>query len=189
MDLSGELRFSENRNLRFVANDGSNHNHTAGLRPWVARGVTSLYTPNPSNGPRYYIAPRDSLFAAAVTSQYGSLAYIAAFAVPFSSQDSQYRISPLYVLHNSGEVAYTGANSTDAGNAVAPYSGYAALLDYREFRELRRIGVTDHTVLPYTTIQDATTNKYYRVCRVYDNGRYANFLVEWPTLAYITVIP
>lgn len=185
MDLGGTqgCRFTEtnNRNQRFVTNDGTSRNFTAWLALFVARGVTQLTTPNPSDHRLIRIANRDLLLGNTGFGANQDMRYACTFGVFNTPEDDRYRIS-LITMMQDAQVSDRAASSSSTSNTIG--TGTSPDNDFRDVRHDRlmsRFVVCDYTLLPFINITDANTGIVYRVLEFTDNGRTANLGIEWPS--------
>lgn len=187
MDFSGEIRFTQDRNQRFVVNDGSNHNITANLAPYVCRGTNNVQTQSIVLNQRYFIGPRDLYIGLANFNGGGAgLSSRATFGNLWGAFDERYRISPMLLVQD-GTATDFGTSDGTSNNARPPYYGFGSMMDYRNLRQIARLATIDHTLLNNSLVQDLVSTKYYRVARVEDNGRYFNVGIEEPATAPISV--
>lgn len=211
-DLFGVCRFTTNRQNRFVSNDGSSKNFTAGLQAQSPRGTYSLSSPlysdavalsstgvaNAQGRRGLYISSRDVLYgmgragtnpesSTTVASSAGNidLQYLCAFGLFNSPQAGRYRISPMLCLQTLGmiDLAATSSSTSD----VVVQTNIAGVVDPRSFRQIFRFAVVDYTLLPWVNIQDAVSGATYRVAQVADNGRYSQIGIEWPSSAALSI--
>lgn len=209
-DLFSLCRFTTGRNTRFVSNDGSDKNFTAGLQPQCPRGTYSLTSPlysdavvggatgvgNAAGRRAYYLSSRDLLFGmgragtsegsaiVVSTSAPVDLLYYASFGLFDSPQNNRYRISPMMMVHTLRQIEI-GVSSTSASDVAA--GSVSAVIDPRVFRQVFRFAVVDYTLLPWVNIQDAVSGATYRVVRVDDNGRFSQIGIEWPAQAFLSI--
>lgn len=190
-DLFDACRFSESRNDRYVSNDGSDKNFTAGLQPYSARGTSDITSPSMFDQRPYYIGSRDSILGlcrgstspdsnpAVSTTGDVDLTYGATFGLLNTPQSGRFRLSPLLMVQDLHQV-FCGVSSSAASDNVAPTSAVCAYLDPRAYRQIFRFAAVDHTLLPFATIQDGATGAIYRVATVDDDGRFSKIGIEWP---------
>lgn len=190
VDLYDGCRFSENRNKRFVSNDGSNKNFTAGLQPYTPRGTRRLNTPEQYDQEPYYIGAQDSFWGATRTGRSNTsnnaiganqdldLAFGATFGLAESPVNERYVISPLVMLQSIVEIPI-GVETTSASD-VAASTNDGAFLNPRSWRRVFKFAACDYTLLPFANITDAISGATYRVARVDDNGRFSQLGVEFP---------
>lgn len=193
MDLTGTCKFTTNRNNRFVIDDGSSRNFTAGLRLYAARGVSSTTQPGtPANQPDYYIGNRDLIFGCNPNNPSTSadnLTFAATFGHRNSPEDGRYRISPILMIQEktSTDFKNQGATSTLASNTVAAGTGGSNVIfrDIRHDRQILRLVVADYTLLPFANLTEAQTGKVYRLFEFNDGGRTANLGIEWSDVVVV----
>jgi hypothetical protein len=187
MDLFGECRFTSNRQLRFVTNDGTARNFSSHLSLYTARGVTSTtVAPVPADFPIYFFGNRDLILgqtgSGGTTSEYR---YGCTFGQLNSPEDGRYRINPLLMIHetSASDISNRGASSASTSNTVAVGTGSINIIfrDIRHDRLIQRVVAVDYTLLPFANLTEAETGKVYRVAEHNDNGRTANIGIEWPT--------
>jgi hypothetical protein len=188
MNLFGTLVFSQDRQLRFVDTNGANKNHTAALRPFVARGSSNLISPVVTNAPAFPIAPRDNLIGAiANPSPDDAVRYLwfCTFGVRNSPLDDRYKICPMWLIQDLS-FPPSAVFSLSWSNNVGPASGYYGC-EPRWLRYIPRLVAVDQTLIPFTAnVTDITTGKIYRIAQVADGGRNSNIGIEYPS-AVITI--
>lgn len=189
-DLFGTCRFTHDRNLRFVSNDGTNKNFTGGLQPYSARGTAQITTPNMFNQRPYYIGSRDSIVGqgggsvsptanpAVSTSRNVDLKYSATFGLFNTPELGRFRISPLVMVQSQVDIPI-GVSSALAADNVAAGTVHT-VLDPRRLRQIFRFAAADYTLLAGANVQDGATGAVYRIARVEDGGRFSKLGVEWP---------
>lgn len=187
MDLFGECRFTANRNLRFVTNDGTSRNFTALLTLYGTRGVTSTtVAPAPANFVDYSFGNRDLILGqtAFAAGSSNDLRYGCTFGQLNSPEDGRYRINQMLLVQESAvtDVSNRAASSTSTSNTIAVGTGSVNVQfrDIRHDRLILRFVVVDYTLLPFANLTEAATGKVYRVIEHNDNGRTANIGIEWP---------
>lgn len=186
MDLGGTngCRFTEgnNRNQRFVTNDGTNRNFTAYLALYSPRSVSRTDTPDPADYRAVRIANRDLLLGMCAFGNNSDLRYGCTFGVYNTPEDDRYRISLLTLLQET-LVADIAVQSGSTSNVLSASSTQPTvqMRDVRHDRLALRIVVCDYTLIPFINITDANTGIVYRVFEFNDNGRTANLGIEWPS--------
>lgn len=190
-DLFDRCRFTHDRNIRYVMNDGTNKNFSCGLQPYSARGTASITAPNMFNQRPYYIGSRDSLVGmgggsatptanpATSTSRDVDLRYHATFGLVNSPELGRFRLSPMLMVQDQIDVN-VGANSSSAADNIAPSVTTSWFLDPRRYRQIFRFVAADYSLLPFANVQDAATGAVYRITRVEDGGRFSKIGIEWP---------
>ena len=194
-DMRGNCRFTEDRNDRFVVNDGTDKNQTASLQPFSPRGTSSIdsVTGNISDQRPYYIASRDNILSAIpygatllsqdvfATSGSGlSTRYLCSFGVFNTPKNDRIRISPLFMFQEIVHILL-GVTSTSASNNVAATPNASNVIDVRTMRQILRVVGADHTLIPFLSVIDSVSGATYRVGRFDDNGRFSQFGIEVPT--------
>ena len=193
LDFSRNCKFTEDRNDRFVSNDGTNKNFTASLQPSTPRGTTSVFSSvgTIENNRAYYIAAQDNFLSMGVgaadvllTSDVAagatqSLKFAASFGLINTPLDGRFRISPLAMTQHLAHVE-VGVTSTSSSNNIAANSSSVNVLDVRHLRRVFRFAAVDYTLLPFINIVDAVSGATYRVLRIEDNGRFSQLGVEVP---------
>lgn len=187
MDLSGECRFTLNRQNRFVTNDGTSRNFSCALVLYSARGVSSvIQAPVPVNFAEFYIGNRDLMLGCNGGSTNVDIRYAATFGQMNSPEDGRYRINQILMLqeNNATDVANRAATSALTSNNVAAGTGSVTYIvrDVRHDRLVNRFVVVDYTLLPFANLTEAETGKVYRVVEHNDNGRTSNIGIEWPSV-------
>ena len=183
MDLFGAMKFSEDRNFRFVDNAGANKNYTARLAPTVPRGTTSCLSTTQFNGQSYYVGPADNFIGQMNGGNtFGNYPVGFAFGLLNSPIDDHYKLSPLWLLQHAPFSFTVGVSSASASNNVA--AGAAVYMtETRWIRVIPRVVVPDGSLLPFVNITDDVTSKIYRITRVADSGRNATLGIEYPSTA------
>ncbi|MBA3845415.1 MAG: hypothetical protein H0X45_02095 [Planctomycetes bacterium] len=189
-DLFGNLKFSTNRDYRFVDNQGANRNFTGLLQPGSARGTSSVLIATPVTNQRYYLCNRDNLYGV----YYGHavadfFAAVATLGLGFTPIDGRYKISPLMWVQGLAQEFLCVINSASAANNIAATTSYGRLLEPRWYRACPRFYAVDSSLLPFNNITDQVTSKVLRVAQVADNGRPANIGIEYPPAGDIVTIP
>lgn len=185
MDLFGTLKFSEDRNYRFVDNAGSNKNYSSRLGPTVARGTNSCLSSVQANARGYYVGPADNVIGQMNGGNFGNWPVGFAFGVLNSPVDDQYKLSPLWMIQHNAFAFDVAVNSASGSNNVAPTTANY-MLETRWIRRVPRIVVPDGSLLPYVNVVDLVTTKTYRITRVADGGRNAGLGIEYP-LSPVTI--
>lgn len=180
MDLFGPLKFSEDRNYRFVDNAGSNKNYSGRLTPTVARGTSSQIASTQVNGQPYYVGPADNIIGQFAGGNVSNWPVGMAFGVINSPVDDRYKLSPLWITMHTPFAFTVAVNSASVSNNVAPTAANY-MLEARWLRQVPRVVVPDGTLLPFVNVPDLVTGKVYRITRVADNGRNAGLGIEYPS--------
>lgn len=183
MDLFGNLKFSENRNLRLVDTANGNRNFTGTLRPFQVRGTTSFDTSTQVADPRCAIGPLDLVLGIAITGSRSEsvLGVTNTLGIIFTPRDGRYRISPLLVRQYAYDYIDCGTSDGNVSNTVGINAGSFGLLAYdvRRWRKMTKFAVTDATLIPFVNVIDAVTGVEYYISQVQDGGRVANLCVAW----------
>lgn len=188
MDLFSECRFTANRQVRFVTNDGTNKNFSTQLVLYAARGVGSTtVAPVPADFPSYFFGNRDLILGqTGVGGNSSDYRYGCTFGQLNSPEDGRYRINPLIMIHETAaaDTANRAALSASTSNTIAAGTGGPdfRFRDIRHDRLVQRVVAVDYTLLPFANLTEAETGKVYRVAEHNDNGRTANIGIEWPTV-------
>lgn len=195
-DFFGECRFTEDRNLRFVLNDGTNKNVTAGLQPYTVRGTASIdsLSGNVFDDREYYIGARDNFLSQgygattiSVTSEFSSSSsgvssrYAASFGLLNTPKNDRIRVSPLFMVQQAAHIN-AGVSTSLASNNVASVTSSAQLIDVRTMRQVLRFAAADATLIPFLNVIDSVSGTTYRIARMDDNGRFSQFGVEVPAI-------
>jgi len=194
-DMRGNCRFTEDRNDRFVSNDGTNKNMTASLQPFSPRGTASIdsLSGNVFDARPYYIGCRDNFLSA---TPYGatslsqeifqgsgnglSARYAASFGLINTPKNDRIRISPLFMVQQITHVN-SGVTSVSALNNIVASVNACPQLDVRTMRQVFRFVGADHTLIPFLSVVDSVSGATYRIARMADNGRFSQFGVEVPS--------
>lgn len=190
-DLFGNLKFTADRNSRFVDNQGTNKNYTGRLRPYVCRGTGNFNLSSQGDDRQIGIGPRDNFFsfarAASSSSLYNEIVRFC-FGLINTPRDGRYRISPMLVdqLVDNAHIN-CGTTTSSASNNVAP-DGSAYLFDLRQIRRVAKFAVVDASLIPFVTITDLATNVIYRVAQVGDGGRACNIGIVWPDNSNVVTV-
>ena len=184
MDLFGNIKFTTDRNIRFIDNAGANKNYTGSLQPFVARGVVDLATPVRANDRRHPVGPADNWIGGSGIGISDSERYwFCALGMAWTPIDDRYKISPMWMLQHLTSLG-TYQSSGVGSNNVAPASvNSGVMIESRWLRKLPRIAVPDSSLLPYVNVTDPITSKIYRIARVADGGRNASIAIEYPATA------
>jgi hypothetical protein len=182
-DLVGQLKFSQDRGYVFVTNDGTSRCFTAYLRPFLCRGSSNLATASPADDPRYALTHRmvqfgcrgDASSNAPTTGHY----QLETFGLSFSPINGKYIVSQLMLRFDFGAV-YSGSQGIGATTSTATNNYGGAVIDPRNYRQVKRFAAVDYTLLGFSNIQDAVTGTIYRVGKYTDGGRAGTIGVEWP---------
>lgn len=181
MDLFGTLKFTADRNMRFVG-PGDRH-FTSYLTPLLARGhnASSYDAPSIVDNPNCAVGPMDNVLGIQLTyntnARYCAVAY--SFGLNSTPRDGRYRISPLLLRQTWGDWFYRGTDSNSATVVSPATTDSQAVYDIRRWRRVPKIAVTDHTLIPFTNITDAVTGIEYYITQVADGGRSANLAIEY----------
>ena len=189
LDLFGSLKMSEDRNYRFVDNQGSNRNYTARLAPFVVRGTNTFNAQTIADDRRVIVGPRDNFFSTLSTNSDTVVwadAVRGTFGLMNTPRDNRYRLSPMMVDQIRVAGDFSVISSSSVSNNVA--ANACRIADPRAYRQVKRFAVADGSLLPFVNITDASTGTEFRIGQVADNGRPANIAVEWPSLANVVTI-
>lgn len=193
-DFFGRCRFTEDRNDRFVTNDGTNKNFTASLQPYAVRGTASIdsLSGNVFDDRAYYIGARDNFMSQGyggttigsnseftISGTSVSSKYAATFGLINTPKNDRIRVSPLFMVQQAGHVN-AGITSTSSSNNVAPTTNSIQLLDIRTMRQVLRFVAADHTLIPFLNVVDSVSGTTYRIARMDDDGRFSQFGVDVP---------
>lgn len=194
-DMRGPCRFTEDRNDRFVTNDGTNKNFTASLQPYTPRGTSSIdsLSGNVFDERPYYIGCRDNFLSATAqgaTTQAAEIAalsgnllstkYAASFGLINTPKNDRIRISPLFMIQEILHIN-SGVTSASANNNLASSTNAVPMIDVRTYRQIFRFVGADHTLIPFLSVVDSVSGATYRVARIDDNGRFSQFGIEVPS--------
>lgn len=196
-NLFGALVWSEDRNCRFVDNNGASRNYTGRLRPYAARGSYTMLASTPSDNPAYPIAPRDNFIGIVggnagnsdTTGQIGSSNYFwCSFGLANTPIDDRYKISPLWMLQHCVTISVRISSNPSASNNIGVDGAAGAYIEPRWLRKIPRFAACDQTLIPFSAnVTDQITGTIYRVAKIQDNGRVTNMAVEYPST--IVTIP
>jgi hypothetical protein len=193
-DFSGRCRFSDDRDRRFVTNDGTDKNFTAALAPLSPRGTSDIDTTSTlvEDQRPYYIGARDNYLSAGYGSSsatgqdmgtsgagHGWL-YASTFGLINTPKDDRIRLSPLFMIQQIFH-QNAGVNSSSASNNVAAAGNALSLLDVRVLRQVFRFAAADYTLIPAVNVVDSVSGATYRIVRMEDDGRFSTFGVEVPS--------
>lgn len=187
MDFTGLSKFTQNRDFRFVSNDGTSKNFTAALQPMACRGITTFGVA-PVGQPRFLVGAYDSMLGHGGSATGADIRIGATFGLINDREESvaspndtvHYKVSSVVMLMDT--TAYrVGASSSSASNNVA--ATFVDMFDLRRFRVLNRLTAMSHRLLPWQNVLDRrfSPNRTYRVARVDDAGRFAHIGIEWPS--------
>lgn len=191
MDLTSTCKFcdSATRSTRFVIDDGTSRNFTAGLKLHSARGVSSTTIASaPANYPDYYIGNRDLILGMNLGNNQ-TIIVGATFGHRGSPEDGRYRISPVLMVQEdtATDIKNMSCSSSAVSNVVAAGTGGQnnTFRDIRHDRVILRIVVADYTLLPFANLTEAQTGKVYRLFEFNDGGRTANLGIEWTDVVVV----
>lgn len=192
MDLFGPIRFSEqaNRSERVVMNDGQDSNLTSSLRPYVCRGIDDIIAGSTVTDDQRMtgVGSFDSIMGgigdigsnSAADSFRGGCFHFGLLDTPF---DDRWRISKALVVQPRRTVDVYAA-STSVSNNVVALSARQSWADFRQCnREIPKIVVVGHLLVPWQLVTETVTGIQYRVVQVADDGRPFNLGIEWPGAA------
>ena len=185
MDLFGNLKFSDDRNMRFVDTPNGHRNFTGNLRPFAVRGTSSFATSVQADDPRAGVGPLDTVLgmfmAGNPAPSYSGVVFT--FGLTLTPRDGRYRISPLlirqYVYDYAPVAVYTGSASNNV--AASGSSDAIYCFDVRRWRKMPKFAVTDASLIPFNNVTDQATGLTYYISQVQDGGRQANLCIEWTT--------
>jgi len=195
-DFFGQCRFTEDRNVRFVLNDGTNKNTTAALQPYTVRGTASIDSLSGTvfDDRAYYIGARDNFLShgyggvsvgsnSEFSSSGGGVSsrYAASFGLINTPKNDRIRVSPLFMVQQSTHIN-VGVLSSVASNNVTPTANTLQLLDVRTMRQVLRYAAADATLIPFLNVVDSVSGTTYRIARMDDAGRFSQFGVEVPAV-------
>lgn len=195
-DMRGLCRFTEDRDDRFVANDGTDKNFTASLQPFSARGTSSIdsLSGNVTDHRPYYIGCRDNFLSATPqgsttlgspifsgSSSSLSTKYAASLGLLNTPKNDRIRISPLFMVQQALHT-HAGTSTNSASNNVAAASNALPTIDVRTLRQIFRFVGADHTLIPFLSVVDSVSGATYRIARFDDNGRFSQFGIEVPNV-------
>lgn len=104
------------------------------------------------------------------------------YGVLFPNDEGNWKVSDLWFKMVEDIVQFTYVKSS--------YGSYYIATDYKNtHKKIQKFKIVDHSILPFTFIQDQVEGKTYRVCRINDGGYYVNVALEWPLTDYLTVTP